>query len=114
MKFNFKLFKNKLYYKFSKNKYLPFLNSYSEQYIINIFQNQLELLSYKYDLGAVTFEIKYLDYCPEKVFYIESNEDKPFKEVDSYHNKIIDELHSFSKEINLESFYRDLYIFIKY
>ena len=113
MKFNFELFKNKLYYKFSKNKYLPFLNSYSEQYIINIFQNQLEILSEKYGLGPITLEIEYVYCTPEKVFYV-GNSDKPLDELLSVHDKIIDEMYSFSKTVNLESFFKDIYIFIDY
>ncbi|MCQ2737965.1 MAG: hypothetical protein MJ224_05105 [archaeon] len=112
MKFNFKLFKNKLYYKFSKNKYLPFLNSYSEQYIINLFIDQLEELSKEYDLGPVSFEIEYIDYAFEKIFYIEKS-DKTLDELNTFYDKILDEMYLFSKSINLESFFKDVYILIK-
>lgn len=113
MKFDFKLLKNKLYYKFSKNKYLPGLNSYSEQYIINLFINQLEELSKEYDLGPVSFEIEYVYYTPEKVFYV-GLADKSINELINFHNILIEEMYSFSKSVNLESFFKDIYIFIDY
>ena len=113
MKFNFKLFKNKLYYKFSKNKYLPFLNSYSEQYIINLFIDQLEDLSKEYDLGPVSFKIEYIEYIPEKVFYI-GRANKTLDELDKIYNYIIDDMDVFSKNNNIFSFFKDVNIFIKY
>ena len=99
-----------MYYKFSKNKYIPGLNSYCEQYIINLFIDQLEELSKEYDLGPVSFEIEYI---PEKVFYI-GGANKTLDELDKIYNYIIDDMSIFSKNNNVFSFFKDVNIVIKY